>query len=170
VTSWSATRHRGDGAERGQTGNVVVTWRAGEHGVSFTVTQSPTGFNYTRAITIDHTKVPNTIRVIPVLFSERTVFWRRSPMAQGPERPMATTSWSRRRGWGQQTRPRTGELQRRDGGDGRLVRIPTLSIPPTQRSTFGTATASVTTSLENPDRGCGARTTPGCGTFRMAQP
>ncbi len=73
ITSWSNTFIVTTVPVGAMTGNVVVTTSSGPlSGVSFTVTTgSPTtGFGFRRAITIDHTKVPNTDQLnFPLLIS-----------------------------------------------------------------------------------------------------
>jgi hypothetical protein len=73
-TSWSATSITTMVPTGATTGNVVVTVAgAFSNGVNFTVTASggwSNGYSYRRAITIDHTKVPNTDQTnFPVLIS-----------------------------------------------------------------------------------------------------
>ena len=74
VTSWSATSITVTVPSGATTGNVIVNEGvANSNGLSFTVTTGsswPNGYAYQRAITIDHTKVPNTDQTnFPILFS-----------------------------------------------------------------------------------------------------
>ena len=71
-TSWSATSIVAPVPSGATTGNVVVTVSGvSSNGASFTVTGgSSNGYTYSRAITISHTKVPNTDQInFPVLIS-----------------------------------------------------------------------------------------------------